>query len=722
MSTTPRIARGRKRLLACGVTALASLFLLSGAQSGVNTPGSGWYAGNPLLGPSNLTHLAAANGTAYAAGNDGTLLKSTDNGATWTGLVTGVQSNLTIVRIVGDDPASVVVGSPTSLLRSDNGGQTFVRLPFSRGGAQLSTVTFPSKQVGYLLLSNGSVLSTADGGRTFSRKTAVPGGAPSDIAAISDTTAFVVTRGGVIQRTTDGAASWTQVHAGSPPLSGIDRADASTFYAVGNGMTLLKSVDGGKSWNAKPITSVPPGDLSSISTADANTALIATESGSQVLRTEDGGDTFTSIVPSSDPTLAATFVAGTKAISVGSYGSAQTSADAGATWKTVGSRIVGSFRLVHAVSGLVAYAGGDEGVLARTVDRGQTWTNISPPTSARIISIAAPTVDTLFVLAADGTLQRSDNGGASYRILDMGTRTLPGAVVALDSTRILLIGPRGIRRSTNGGGEFLPVVNRIARTAVVSSGERVGGTVYAYGTRTLIVSRDGGATWKPVKLPNKRSIRDVAFGTAARGLLLDTRGELWQTRNGGKSWAELECLGAWHLTGVDFSDATHAFVLAPSGPRGAGGYLLRTNNGGTTWAPQFVSRGTATALEAAGSTSYLLVGNSILYATTTGGDVGVARKLTLTTKPRVLPKRGTITLRGRLSPAVGGEEIIVSRYMGDRWAVKRTTIASNGRFSMRWPVTGTAIFVAQAFADADHAAAATPALTVKLVPPKPANR
>lgn len=134
MSTTPRIARGRRRLLACGVAALASLFLLSGAQSGVNTPGSGWYAGNPLLGPSNLTHLAAAARTAYAAGNDGTLLKSTDNGVTWNGLVTGVQTNLTIVRIIGDDPASVVIGSPTTILRSDNGGQTFVRLPFSRGG------------------------------------------------------------------------------------------------------------------------------------------------------------------------------------------------------------------------------------------------------------------------------------------------------------------------------------------------------------------------------------------------------------------------------------------------------------------------------------------------------------------------------------------------------------------------------------------------------------
>ena len=33
------------------VAALAALTLLAGATAGVNTPHSGWYSGNPLLGP-----------------------------------------------------------------------------------------------------------------------------------------------------------------------------------------------------------------------------------------------------------------------------------------------------------------------------------------------------------------------------------------------------------------------------------------------------------------------------------------------------------------------------------------------------------------------------------------------------------------------------------------------------------------------------------------------
>lgn len=563
MFPTPLLKRGGgRRALSAGLLAvLASLLLLSGAQSGVIASDSGWYTGNPLLGPATLTNLASAGGTTYAAGASGTLLKSTDGGSTWAGIVTGIQQNLTIVRIVGDNPSSLVVGGASFLNRSDNGGQTFTRLPFASSGASLVTAAFPSSTVGYIVLSNGSVLSTADGGRTFTRRTAIPGGKPTDLIAVADTTCFAVTEGGTIQRTTDGAGSWTQVASVPTALRGIEKADATTMYAVGNGLTVLKSVDGGATWNAKPVSGVPPGNLTSVRTAGAGIALLTTEVGNQLLRTTNGGDSFASIVPSSDATFGAAFVSPTRAVTVGAFGSAETSDDGGANWHAVGSRIQGSFHVLYAVSGLVAYAGGDNGVLARTVDGGQTWANISPPTSGRILGIAAPSAETLFVLAADGTLQRSDNGGASYRILNTGTNIVPSSVAALDGQNILLIGPRGVRRSINGGDEFLPVAGKAVANALVRSVERVGKTVYVYGDRALLVSKDGGATWKVAKMPAKRSIRDLSFGTAASGFLLDTRGDLWTTANGGRRWQENECVGAWRLSGVDFTDAKHGFLL-----------------------------------------------------------------------------------------------------------------------------------------------------------------
>jgi hypothetical protein len=134
-----------------GIAVLA-LALLTSASAGVNTPHSGWYSGNPLLGPNTLRDVACAGSTCYASGDFGTLLKSnrrqhpsarqqeqaclvgrerTDGGATWTGIVTGLTLDLRRVGLAGGSADKVVVGRGCALRRSDDGGNTFTRLPFT---------------------------------------------------------------------------------------------------------------------------------------------------------------------------------------------------------------------------------------------------------------------------------------------------------------------------------------------------------------------------------------------------------------------------------------------------------------------------------------------------------------------------------------------------------------------------------------------------------------
>jgi photosystem II stability/assembly factor-like uncharacterized protein len=586
---------GHKRALLLTLGAVATaLIVLSAAAAGVNTPYSGWYSGNPLLGSNRLTDLACAGNTCYASGDFGTVLKSTDGGATWTGLVTGLTVNLPRIRLIGGDAAKIVTGGGCAVRRSDDGGETFSRLPFAPSDAacpfSVSALSFPSTNVGYLLLSDGNVVSTADGGRTFSRKTAVPGGggpAP-DLLCTTDTVCVAATPTGTIQRTTDGGGSWTQVGSAGVALHGLE-AVGTTLYAVGNNLKVLKSTDGGLTWEAKAVTGTPPGNMTSIRCATEVACLISTEAGNQVLHTADGGGTYSSVAPSSDPVFAVDFASGTRVVAAGALGSAAVSDDGGTNWRTVGGRIAGSFSVLHAASDTLAYAGGSNGVLARTLDSGRTWRNVSAPTAATVIGIAAPSTERVFVLGSDGSVQRSDNGGVSYKLLNTGTTSRPLSVAAVSANVVLLVGPTGVRRSTDGGESFRAVEHKAVRSTRFVAFDDAGSADVVYGTKAAASSTNAGATWRRVKLPKKRKILDLDFVSARLGFLLDTSGALWKTANAGAKWEELLTAGARSYL-VEFANPQNGYVVPFGGNGTLRGVVLRTADSGRSWHPQLLSQ------------------------------------------------------------------------------------------------------------------------------------
>src|SRR4051794_3236019 len=116
--------------------ALSALFfaLAPAAGAGVPSPQSGWYAGNPLLGPNSLFDAECAGDTCYATGDFGAALKSTDGGLTWSGLRTGVTAALPQTGLAGGQADKMLAGGVCILLRSDDGGATFRRLPVAAEG------------------------------------------------------------------------------------------------------------------------------------------------------------------------------------------------------------------------------------------------------------------------------------------------------------------------------------------------------------------------------------------------------------------------------------------------------------------------------------------------------------------------------------------------------------------------------------------------------------
>jgi photosystem II stability/assembly factor-like uncharacterized protein len=712
---------GTRRLTAVLVFATA-LLAVPGARADVTVGHSGWNWGNPLPQGQTIKAIEFEGARGYAAGDFGTVLTTEDSGATWSGAATGVTEALDHISIVDQD--SVVVTGGCIVRRSDDGGRTFVRLPWtaSDAGCAESVVApdFLANETGYLLLEDGSILRTEDGGRTWSRRTAVPGTRAAggnvvakDISFTSPSDGVAGSADGRLYRTTDAAVSWTLVRDEPGGIDDVHFVTALAGFAVGS-HRVLRTQDGGATWEER-VNGVA---LASIRCVDALTCIATTGSGQSLMRTNDGGATFTSVSPSSTKLLAASFAVGLRVIAAGEHGVTVVSNDAGATWAPLGDRLPQTFTRIRAVSASLVFAVGPNGTLARSSDGGRSWAALGVSTSEDVIDVSFADAFIGYAVDAAGTVLRTENGGVSWQILNTGYSATPQAVLALDAETVLLIGGRGVLRTTDGGDTFSRVRARIVAAARLFNVDRAGGRVFAYGSKNIVASSDRGRTWKKVLRPRKALLASLDFVSARTGFVLGQDGQLFKTRNGGRRWADLSAVGSDDATGMAFSSELRGYLTLSGFGEDADGYLLRTTDGGRTWRPQLVSSETprAEGLAAIGAgAAFLLADSSVLLFTTSGGDRGEPSKVTIRTARRTVRRRSVIRVSGRVRGARAGARVLVARReRGESgWAEQDVTVASNGTFTTRWRLAKTAAFVAQWAGDEDNAGDGSPALVVR---------
>jgi photosystem II stability/assembly factor-like uncharacterized protein len=733
----------------------------------VNVSKSGWAWSNPTPQGRTLRAIAFSGGAGYAVGDGGTALYTTNGGQSWGGLVTGTAATLERVQVLV--PSTIVVGGNEGCVTriSTDGGQIFRRI-FSTEESSceepVAAFSFISPQIGVLLLKNGSIETTSDGGETFSRKTGVPGtpaasgggsligtdihftGATRGIAFVRDSSSGVSTA----YMTPDGGVSWSPVTlpAGAKVTS-VHYVDAQHAYAIGP-ETLLRTVDGGEKWEAEP--AAKGNSFNSIDCSTAKRCILTVTGGNELVQTTDGGATDTVKTISSALLYGAGYATPAQLVAVGANGATVLSSDGGATFAPASADIGGEYgRLRLGPSGMLV-APGAKGDAAISSDGGQSWHVIATQTSQELVDAVFASATLGYALDSRGGLQRTTNGGASWQTLSPGTTRPARAVLALGSGTALLIGPVGVNRSV-GGGRFEPVASRVARKAHLSDYELAGSAIFAFGesTHTLIRSTDEGARWSAVRLPLARAaakgtgtkrkaspgvaIRSASFTSAQVGFLLDTSGRLWSTRNGGRSWTQLLSAGTGEGVQLAFSGPSEGFMSV----RGLAGdhrdaYVLRTSDGGRTWHPQEIAAGSipsgglvsSSALDAAalidGPSAGAEAADRLLFATSTGGDVaGSAGTLSLSTPLHVITKRVlrrdhySVRIEGTLTGATGGEQIVVSHHnlAGGPWEHQVVVAGANGgTFSSTWVIRHSCVFVAQWAGDSGRPGQGSTALKI----------
>ena len=347
--------------------------------------------------------------------------------AGWTAQSSGTPSALAAVTFTDAGHGWAVGAAGTILVTSDGGATWAVPSAPVPTSHDLAAVTFTDADHGWAVGAAGTILVTGDGGATWAVPSA-PVPTSHDLAAVTFTDAdhgWAVGAAGTILVTSDGGATWAAqaAPAGTPDLAGATFVGAKRGWVVGAAGTILVTSDGGATW-AVPSAPVPTShDLAAVTFTDADHGWAVGAAGT-ILVTSDGGATWavpSAPVPTSHDLAAVTFTDADHGWAVGAAGTILVTSDGGATWAAqaapAGTPDLAGATFVGAKRGWVV---GAAGTVLETL-------------SAGIPDVTAPVTSTTG-LQADGhsgwhnaaqtvTLKRADAGSgvaATYVVVDSG--------------------------------------------------------------------------------------------------------------------------------------------------------------------------------------------------------------------------------------------------------------------------------------------------------------
>jgi photosystem II stability/assembly factor-like uncharacterized protein len=663
-------------------------------QVPVTVTNSAWFWGNPSPQGEPLLDIRFSGDVGYAVGDFGTVLRTANGGLTWTGEPSGTSANLDQVQAPAPD--TVIVGGGCVLRRSEDGGQNFARLPWTASDtscpAGIAQIQFPTADDGYLLLTNGNVLRTTDGGQAWSRVATPSSTTPAAamVFPISTPSVGIAASDGIF-RTTNGGTSWTNVDPNAFDVTAVSTTGPGDFLAVSQfSDQAYVSNNDGQTWTGVASSGIF-GKVTQVVCGTATDCLLTTDAPG-LFQTTDGGARFTDVTPASLSPTSAGWPNATDPVVVTNQGIPAVSNDSGAMFTAVGEQLPAHFADLRVTSPAVASLSGPDGSLALTNDGGRSWVTLETPSSNPIADTSFLNATTGFVLDSAGAVLRTDDAGGSWQTLT----DIPGgsSLLALNANDVVLCGRSGIELSRDGGQTFSVTLGGNAINRLDAAGSAVVGS----GPSRIEISTNGGAGWRRLALPrgfsSSESVRQVDFTDSRTGYLLGSGGRLFATSTGGRRWTELLALGRASIQSVAFTSTNDGWA-AEGGADGTPGVVLRTDDGGLSWRPQRITDDTIAELGASGQEGYALDDAGNLFATDLPGDLGGASSITLhATRPA---RHAAFTLAGRLTPELGDATVELSfrALSGGRWTNRFLSTGATGAFSFTLRIRHTTAFVAQ---------------------------
>jgi photosystem II stability/assembly factor-like uncharacterized protein len=492
-----------------------------------------WEWQNPLPQGQSLHSIEFINeNEGWAAGEDATILHTTDRGETWEYQNVGGGTILYDMGFIDDHNGIAVGGYPyceRKIIKTTNGGKDWTEV--------LASGTNPLY----------------------------------DLFILDQDTCMVVGAYGELLISVNGGNSWQGYYTGFE-----DHFRSCWFFNSGHGWivgeagtVLMQNAD--HEWiKIDTLTSM---DLYCIYFMDENNGLICGEQGT-VFRTQDGGSTWNLIEGLPNKLFHhIDFCSPDKGWITGKQ--VLYTIDAGKTWEVQGA----SGESASHPTCETGYTAGFNGNIFRTLDAGTMWTEISSGYHGRITDICF--IDELNGWAFEnGTVNGllcTHNGGLNWERIDT-TNYYFTSIFFVDAQHGWAVGFDDILYTSDGGYDWelqLHCNSELSLEDIFFTDPDHGWVMMQ--SDTVFRTTNGGITWEAIGLPSFGFLEGF-FLDQNLGWIVGYNSNILKTTDGGITWTDISPAerSAWYNS-VCFTDSDKGWVV------GDNNLILHTRDGGETW-------------------------------------------------------------------------------------------------------------------------------------------
>lgn len=440
----------------------------------------------------------------WLTGDNGKVYKSATNTVVLTAFNSGVTSSINSIFFT-DAMTGFICGDNGVIYKSTNGGTSWTVSNTGVGSEKLNSISFKDASNGIVVGNNGKAYTTVNGGTSWTSVTIATSRNLLDAKYFSDGIAIAGEWGTLL--TKSGAGSWTSVNTRiNTDIRGVSGMSVSDVHVCGGGGFIRNNKNSSAAFlnfEKNPMLA----NLVDIVYANANTGFAVSSLNNAVIRTTDGGTTWS--LPSSatvtynweaKPGASGNFLGNNMSlhptdrntIFIAFANQIYRSRNKGDSWSTIGNPMPSgntphSFYVspIDTNIWLTAIEGSPDKIY-RTTDYGQTWTAVGP--NRNFTNYGQPLeMDQndphVFYFAPDnGGFYKSTDDGATFTEISNNYpfRSPCDILVQWDNSSVIFIadgvtssGLAKIFKSTNGGLNWVDVHTNSSSSEIPSMSNTV---------------------------------------------------------------------------------------------------------------------------------------------------------------------------------------------------------------------------------------------------------